>query len=170
MAPLPPSPRDPHPRVRSRGEREYPAALLARIAALCEASPDREACGFVVRTGEALEVLAVPNAADAAHAEDPVRFPRTARDSFLMDPDALLAAFERLAREGGEVLAVWHSHVDAPATFSEKDRDDALLDGEPALPGAEHLVLSVRGGRAVEARRYRFGGAGFLEAPLAGLG
>lgn len=144
----------------------YPPALLLRIAAACEASPGREACGFVVRRGADLEVEEVPNAADAAHAEDPAGHPRTARDAFLMDPDALLAVFERHAREGAEIVAVWHSHVDAPAIFSEKDQADALLDGEPALPGAEHLVVGLRGGRAVELRRWVFGGAGFVEAPL----
>lgn len=144
----------------------YPPDLLARIAARCEASPEREACGFVVRRGVALDVLEVPNAADAAHAEDPARFPRTSREAYLMDPDALLAIFEALAREGAEIVAVWHSHLEAPAVFSATDREDALLDGEPALPGAEYLVVSLRGGRAVETRRWVFGGAGFVEAAL----
>jgi len=135
----------------------YPAALLARIAAACERTPDREACGFVVRAaGGALDVVEVPNAA-----EEP-------RLAYLMDPDVLLATFERLAREGADVVAVWHSHVEAPAAFSARDREEALLDGEPALPGAEYLVVSVRGGRAVETRRYVFGGTGFVEAPLTG--
>ena len=83
-----------------------------------------------------------------------------------MDPDALLAVFESLGREGAEIAAVWHSHVEAPAVFSEQDRADALLDGEPALPGAEYLVVSLRGGRAAEVRRYAFAGARFVEAPL----
>jgi proteasome lid subunit RPN8/RPN11 len=144
----------------------YPPELLARIAARCEASPGRESCGFVVRRGAALEVEEVPNAADAAHAEDPLHHPRTARDAYVMDADALLATFERHAREGAEIVAVWHSHVDAPAVFSAKDQEDAILDGEPALPGAEHLVLSLCGGRAVEARRYVFGGLRFVEAEL----
>ena len=147
----------------------YPPDLLARLAARCEASPGREACGFVVRRGAALEVEEVPNAADAAHAEDPVGHPRTSREAYFMEPDALLAVFERHAREGLEIVAVWHSHVDAPAVFSAKDQEDALLDGEPALPGAEHLVFSLRAGVAVEARRYVFGGSRFVEAPLAPL-
>lgn len=144
----------------------YPAGLLADLAARCEASPGREACGFVVRRDASLHLEEVQNAADAAHAEDPVHHPRSSRDAYLMDPDALLATFERHAREGAEIVAVWHSHVDAPAVFSAKDQDDALLDGEPALPGAEHLVVSVRAGRAVEVRRYVFGGSRFVEAPL----
>jgi proteasome lid subunit RPN8/RPN11 len=145
----------------------YGPEVLAEIARRCEASPDREACGFVVRRGEALAVLEVENAADALHAVDPLSFPRGARHRYVMDPDALLATFEALAREGSDVVAVWHSHVEAPAVLSAQDRDDALLDGEPALPGAEQLVVAVRGGRAAEIRRWVFGGAGFVEAELA---
>ena len=40
----------------------YPPEVVARIVALCEAEPAREACGFVVRRGRALEVLQIPNA------------------------------------------------------------------------------------------------------------
>jgi proteasome lid subunit RPN8/RPN11 len=123
-------------------------------------------CGFVVRRDQGLDLVEVPNAVDAAHAEDPVRFPRTAREAYLMDPEALLAVFEALARDGAEIAAVWHSHVEAPAIFSEQDRAHALLEGEPALPGAEYLVVSVRGGVAAEVRRFAFAGGGFAEAPL----
>ncbi|MFT3914964.1 MAG: Mov34/MPN/PAD-1 family protein [Anaeromyxobacteraceae bacterium] len=144
----------------------YPPELLAHLAALCEASPAREACGFVVRRAGGLHGEELPNAADAAHAEDPLHHPRTSRDAYVMDPDALLATFERHAREGAEIVAVWHSHVEAPAVFSEKDQADAVLDGEPALPGAEQLVFSVRGGRVVDARRYVFGGTCFVPAAL----
>jgi proteasome lid subunit RPN8/RPN11 len=145
----------------------YGPEVLAEIARRCEASPAREACGFVIRRAAALAVVEVENAADVLHAADPVTFPRGARERYVMDPDALLATFAALAREGAELVAVWHSHLEAPAVLSEQDRADALLDGEPALPDAEYLVVSLRGGRATDVRRWVFGGAGFVEAPLA---
>lgn len=145
----------------------YGPEVLADIARRCEASADREACGFVVRRGAALAVVEVENAADRLHASDPVSYPRSGRHRYVMDPDALLSTFEAIARDGGDVVAVWHSHLDAPAILSEQDRADAVLDGEPALPGAEYLVFSVRGGRAVEARRWVLSGEAFGEAPLA---
>ncbi len=129
----------------------YDPELIARLRALCEADPGRESCGFVVRRGGALEVVQVPNVADRYHAADPGRFPRTSRDSYLMDPRAQLRVHEDLAASGGRIVAVWHSHVEAGAYFSEKDRADALVEGAPVLPDAEYLVLGLRGGKVVEA-------------------
>jgi proteasome lid subunit RPN8/RPN11 len=146
----------------------YPPDVVARIAALCEADPAREVCGFVVRRGNELEVVPVPNVADRYHDQDPERFPRTSRDSYLMDPKVQL----RLQREtdawGGEIVAVWHSHVEVGAYFSEKDRADAVVDGIQTMPGAEYLVLGVRGGRVTEAKRFRWDGSGFVERGLVG--
>ncbi|WP_242344279.1 Mov34/MPN/PAD-1 family protein [Anaeromyxobacter terrae] len=144
----------------------YGQEILARVRALCEADPEREACGFVVRRAGALEVLAVPNVADRYHAHDPAQFPRTSRDSYLMDPRAQLRVHEELEASGGEIVAVWHSHVEVGAYFSAKDRADAVVDGLQLLPGAEYLVLGVRGGRVDEVRRYRFDGGDFVEAKL----
>ena len=144
----------------------YGPELLDRLRALCEADPAREACGFVVRRAGALEVVPIPNVADRYHARDPERFPRTSRDSYLMDPRAQLRVHEELAASGGEIVAVWHSHVEVGAYFSEKDRADAVVDGVQLVPGAEYLVLGVRGGRVDELKRYRFDGEGFVEVPL----
>ncbi len=145
----------------------YGPRLLARIDALCEADPEREVCGFVVRRGGALEVVAVPNVADRYHEADPARFPRTSRESYLMDPRAQLRVHEDLAARGGEIAAVWHSHVETGAYFSEKDRADALVDGAPVLPGAEYLVFGLLAGKVREARRFRLEGGAFVEANLA---
>jgi proteasome lid subunit RPN8/RPN11 len=144
----------------------YPPEIVARLAALCEADPAREVCGFVLRRDGALHVVQVPNVADRYHAADPERFPRTSRDAYLMDPKEQLRIHRELEAWGGEIVAVWHSHVEVGAYFSEKDRADAVVDGVQALPGAEYLVLGVRGGRVTEARRFRFAGGEFAESPL----
>jgi proteasome lid subunit RPN8/RPN11 len=144
----------------------YGAEILARLRALCEADPAREVCGFVVRRGGALEVVAIPNVTDRYHAADPERFPRTSRDSYLMDPRAQLAVHREAASGATEIVAVWHSHVEVGAYFSEKDRADALVDGAPVIPGAEYLVVSVRGGVVADARRYALDGGLFVELPL----
>lgn len=146
----------------------YAPELLLRIAALCEADPEREACGFVVRRapGATLEVIAIPNAADRFHAADPATFPRTGREAYVMDPEAQLRALRELDATGGAVVAVWHSHVDVGAWLSAKDRADAVVDGVPLMPGAEYIVLGLRGGKVTEARRYRRDGAEFVEAAI----
>ncbi|MFL5271148.1 MAG: Mov34/MPN/PAD-1 family protein [Anaeromyxobacteraceae bacterium] len=146
----------------------YPPDVVARIASLCEADPAREVCGFVVRRGSELEVVPVPNVADRYHATDPEHFPRTSRDSYLMDPKTQLRLQRETEAWGGEIVAVWHSHVEVGAYFSEKDRADAVVEGIQTMPGAEYLVLAVRGGRVTEARRFRWDGGGFVEAELAG--
>ena len=147
-------------------ETVYPPDVVARIAALCEADPAREVCGFVVRRGARLEVVPIPNVADRYHAADPERFPRTSRESYLMDPKAQLSLHREIDARGGEIVAVWHSHVEAGAYFSEKDRADAVVDGLQTVPGAEYLVLSVRGGRVVEAKRFRWDGATFVQSAI----
>lgn len=149
------------------GPAAYPPEVIARIAALCEADPGREACGFVVRRGRALEVVAIRNAADRYHAADPAAFPRGSRHAFVMDPRDQLRVLRELDAWGGEIVAVWHSHVEARACLSDADRREAFPGGAPAVPGAEHLVLAVRAGRVAEVRRYRLHGGALAEAPLA---
>ncbi len=144
----------------------YTPEIVARLAALCEAAPDREVCGFLLRRDGALHVVPVPNAADRYHAVDPARFPRTSRDAYLMDPKEQLRVHRELAERGGEIAAVWHSHVEVGAYFSAKDRADAAVEGQPAVPGAEYLVLGVRGGRVTEVRRFTWDGRDYVDAPL----
>jgi proteasome lid subunit RPN8/RPN11 len=138
----------------------YGPEVLGAIALACEADPSREACGLVVLRGGALEVLVVRNAADELHAIDPASFPRTSRDGYVLDARAQLRILRGLDATGGRVVAVWHSHVEAGAWFSEEDRAGAVIEGEPVLPGVEYLVFAVRGGRVADRRRYRrLGGA-----------
>jgi proteasome lid subunit RPN8/RPN11 len=145
----------------------YDGEIIVRMVELCEADPHREVCGFVLRRGGALHVEHVVNAADRHHDADPVRFPRTSRDSYLMDPMDLLRVYREIESGSAEIAAVWHSHVEVGAYFSAKDRADALVNGSPAVPGAEYLVLGVRRGRVAEVRRFRWDGAEYVEAPLA---
>lgn len=144
----------------------YGAEVFARIASFCEADSTREVCGFVVRRGpdSPLDVIAIPNVADRYHTADPTSFPRTSRDSYLMDPRVQLRVLEDLDRAGGAVVAVWHSHVDVGAYFSAKDRADTVVDGIQLIPGAEYLVLGVGAGKVTEAKRYRYDGGGFVES------
>ncbi len=144
----------------------YGPEVLARIGAFCEADPQREVCGFVVRRGPGspLEAIAIPNVADRYHAADAGNFPRTSRDSYLMDPRAQLRVAQELDRAGGAVVAVWHSHVDVGAYFSPKDQADAVVEGLQLIPGAEYLVFGVSAGKVTERKRYRFDGAGFVES------
>jgi proteasome lid subunit RPN8/RPN11 len=137
---------------------------VARIVALCEADPEREACGFVLARGREHEVVAVPNAADRYHAASPELHPRTSRDGYVMDAHALLRIHRSIDATGARMVAVWHSHVGCDADFSDQDRADALAGGAPVLPGVEYVVVGLRRGRATEVRAFRFDGSDYVPA------
>src|SRR5439155_386689 len=89
------------------------------------------------------------------HARDPITFPRTARNAYYMDPiDAL--RLNRLADEGFAFAVIYHSHPNAGAYFSETDRGQALIKGEPAYPGAVYVVVSVVGREVKALAAYRW--------------
>jgi len=133
----------------------FPPALRQRLARAAESDPGREVCGFVVRRSHGeLEVTPVPNAVP----------PGQAPTTFAMDGAAQLRVLRRLEEEGGEVVAIYHSHLEATAEPSAADLAGAVCEGRPVWPGVEHIVIALRGGRVADIRRYRLAGAGF--APL----
>ena len=105
-----------------------------------------ESCGVVVARGDERRRLRCRNVQNDLHARDPERNPRTARTAYHIDPQDLLR-IGRLESEGFGVAVIYHSHVDAGAYFSETDRRQALMDGEPTYPGTIYLVTSVVAGR-----------------------
>jgi proteasome lid subunit RPN8/RPN11 len=145
----------------------YDPPLLARIAALCEGDPGREVCGFVVRRRRALEIAPIANVADRGSGRDPAAAGRTSRNRYAMDPVAQLRLFKELASSGGEIAAVWHSHVESCASFSDEDRAEACAGGGQLIPGADYLVFGIQSGRVAEVRRYRFAGGEWIESALA---
>jgi len=116
----------------------YDPEIVARLAALCEVTPDREVCGFLLRRDGGLHVLPVPNAADRHHAVDPDRFPRTSRDSYLMEPKEQLRIHRELEEWGARSSRSGTRTSRWGAYFSAKDRADAVVEGQPAVPGAEY--------------------------------
>jgi glutamate-1-semialdehyde 2,1-aminomutase len=114
-----------------------------------------ECCGVILTRGAERRVVACRNVQDQMHARDPITFPRTARNAYYMDPlDAL--RLNRLVDEGFEFGVIYHSHPNAGAYFSETDRAQALIRGEPAYPGAVYVVVSVLGREVKSLAAYRF--------------
>ena len=109
-----------------------------------------EACGFISgfpgEKGVCTKVYRMENILNRLHEEDPVRFPRNAREGYFIDPLSHLK-LERELKERGEVIRIiYHSHPDVGAYFSEKDHEDALWDGRPRYPGIHYLVCGITGG------------------------
>jgi proteasome lid subunit RPN8/RPN11 len=98
-----------------------------------------ESCGLIAgrasglpRGGsEAVQVISVTNVLHS-------------RVRFRMDPVQQLKAFNQIEEQGLELLAIYHSHPDGPATPSATDVSEA------AYPGVVHLIWSKSGERLGE--------------------
>jgi proteasome lid subunit RPN8/RPN11 len=149
----------------------FTAAELAAVQRQAEAEYPAECCGVVlVRGVQPAERALRPcrNIQDQLHRRDPGRHPRDARTAYYIDHGDLLE-ISRQESQGWTVSVIYHSHVDAGAYFSETDRRQALVDGQPTYPGAIYVVVAVDGGRAREARAFCWdaGRRDFVEVPLA---
>jgi [CysO sulfur-carrier protein]-S-L-cysteine hydrolase len=126
-----------------------------------------ESCGVILVRGAERRLLRCRNAQNELHARDPGRYPRDARTAYYIDPKDLLRIGD-LEREGFAVAVIYHSHIDAGAYFSETDRRQAVVGGEPAYPGAVYVVTSVVRGvaEAVAAFRWDAGRRDFVAMEL----
>ncbi|MGH7350240.1 MAG: Mov34/MPN/PAD-1 family protein [Candidatus Rokuibacteriota bacterium] len=129
---------------------------LVRVRAQAEAEYPAECCGVLLARGEAgSDRLLMPcrNIQDELHAKDRARHPRDSRTAYFIDPKDLLTIGRREG-QGYRVATIYHSHVDTGAYFSPTDRQNALINGEPAYPDAVYVVLSVVEGRVGDAAAY----------------
>jgi proteasome lid subunit RPN8/RPN11 len=129
---------------------------MAQVQAHAVAEYPAECCGVLLirsETPSARVLMPCRNIQDELHAKDPERHPRNSRTAYFIDPKDLLAVGRREA-QGYAVAVIYHSHIDAGAYFSPTDRRNALIDGEPAYPGALYVVLSVSAGQVVDCRAF----------------
>ena len=129
---------------------------LARVQAQAVAEYPSECCGVLLARGApGSDRLLMPcrNIQNDLHTKDPARHPRDARTAYFIDPKDLLAIGRREG-EGYRVATIYHSHIDTGAYFSATDRQNALIDGEPAYPEAVYVVLSVVERRVVDAAAF----------------
>lgn len=126
---------------------EWAACLPHAIEWVAQAYPD-EGCGLILERDGEYRFLECPNLADKYHALDPETYPRTARTFYIIDPMEFVRAEDR----GERVAVVVHSHADVGDYFSDEDVAGALMPRispddplEPAHPGVDYLVVSVRG-------------------------
>lgn len=119
------------------------ASLAAIQAHARETYPD-ECCGMIIERDAREEVVRVSNIQNELHAQDPEQFPRTAAIAYTMGPEAapILLGAERGALR---LRAIYHSHPEHEAYFSEEDRKQAFGGwDEPNYPDAGQIVMSVR--------------------------
>ncbi|MGE5851389.1 MAG: Mov34/MPN/PAD-1 family protein [Candidatus Methylomirabilota bacterium] len=167
--------------MTATGERPvavYPlqSSQMAEIVAQAETGYPEEICGIVIgKPGvpDTYQVRQVRNIANQDRQRDSAGFERDARTAYRMDDREVLRVLREADDAGWDVVNFYHSHPDHDAYFSLMDRDRALrvvdpslrvgdpsgsetlrADKEPLWPGANYLVVSVRRGRAVDARYY----------------
>jgi proteasome lid subunit RPN8/RPN11 len=133
-----------------------PAAVLNELFAHAREAEPEECCGLVTGTTDApfLHVIRCRNDMTRHHQLDPVAYPRDGRQGFYMNEQDYLRAEDEAQARGERITAVYHSHVEAGAYFSEMDQDFA---GEPLypFPDADHFVVSVVGGKVVDHAVFR---------------
>lgn len=119
-----------------------------------------ECCGLILRSktdpAAPVRVRECVNAQNIHHRLDPRRFPRTARNAYFIDPADLLAIEQERRANGEVVAAIYHSHCDADAYFSEEDVHRALVGDDPLFPGVAYLVMSVWKDRPIGIKTFRW--------------
>lgn len=137
-----------------------PPLFLKQIRLQAEKDYPHETCGILTGPkNEKEKITAIypcRNVQDEYHSQDPANFPRTARTAYFIDPRNLLRIQRENREKGRDIRAIYHSHVDTGAYFSEEDQRIALSEGKPAYPGVSYLVVSVREGKAAEERLFQW--------------
>ena len=116
------------------------------FAAIAEHAKDaypEECCGVILGDDGGDEVHRLVNLQNTLHANDPETFSRDARTAYTLDPKELEAVLQQAERRGLAFKALYHSHPDHDAYFSDEDRACATPFGEPTYPDAAQIVISV---------------------------
>lgn len=131
---------------------------LIEIIRQAEAGYPEEICGIVIGkrgSPETYHVCQGKNVANQQRQKDTTGNERDARTAYSMDAHDIQRIQDEADQTGCEFLMFYHSHPDHDAYFSAMDRERALWpSGEPFWPDANYLVVSVRRGRAQEARYF----------------
>ncbi|MFT7676797.1 MAG: proteasome lid subunit RPN8/RPN11 [Planctomycetota bacterium] len=127
-------------------------SLRTKLESQALAAYPREACGLLVGKsechGRVHDVWSLPNRV----ADNP-------ESSFAMDPGELVAALGRAEAAGLEQVGFWHSHPDAAAIPSARDR-------AAAWPDSLQLIASIGARGLVELRGWRMDPSGPIEEGL----
>ena len=146
-----------------------PRATRDAIATHAEACYPEEACGFIFGSGAALKVVPMENIQNRLHRDDRAAHPRDATTAYYFDPGAMLRVMEEHEKAGIPLWAVYHSHPNHDAYFSDMDSAAAAPFGEPSYAGAIYLVLSVRDRNTVDLKAFDWSAADarYVEVPVA---
>ena len=136
--------------------------ILGQVVAYAIKHYPSEACGFLIgEKGQAsvTEFLPIKNSYDEMHAKYPETYPRTSKTAYLIDPREQQKTFDDVEKNGQEIKAIFHSHTDHDAYFSDEDRLVAAPWGDlegPMYPGVAYLVVSIYDRKLKELNLYEW--------------
>lgn len=102
-----------------------------------------ECCGIITGDTNTQTVHECKNIQNRLHNEDPAGYPRDARTAYMIDRDEFNSIISSSRDKGEEIIALYHSHPEHEAYFSEEDFAAQTVFGEPELPDAVHVIISV---------------------------
>ncbi len=126
-----------------------PRKITNQLLHQAQISPDEEICGLIGgKNGIPCHCYPVDNIA-----EHPER-------QFLLDPKQQIATLAKLRDCNEDLIAIYHSHPNAPATPSQSDIDMACY------PDALYLIISLNTKGVLELRCFKLNDQTFIELPL----
>jgi [CysO sulfur-carrier protein]-S-L-cysteine hydrolase len=139
--------------------RAFPPEVLAEMIRHLVAAWPQEGCGVILQALEAGEggtwrVVPMANASP------------TPRVAYAFAPEAWLQVCLEAESRREEVVCVFHSHVDASASFSAEDRRQAAPAGIPLLPQVSYIVVAIHGGWVLSASQSVWSAGDFRTVPL----
>jgi proteasome lid subunit RPN8/RPN11 len=133
--------------------------VMADMHAHAVGTYPNECCGLVIGHADGAQtVRRIRNIQDEMHAQDPERYPRTARTAYAGHPGDLRDALGTAESTGNQLAAFYHSHPDHDAYFSDEDVAQATPFGEPSYPDALQIVVSVYEGVVRSVKAFRWSG------------
>tara|TARA_B100000315_G_scaffold245127_1_gene270655 strand:- start:453 stop:914 length:462 start_codon:yes stop_codon:yes gene_type:complete len=104
-----------------------------------------ECCGVVLESAasDEQEVLRCKNIQNEIHKSDPEKNPRDAHTAYSISPADLLKIHGMMHKQHYKLKAVYHSHPDNKAYFSEEDYSFAAFNDEPIYPGTDYIIVSI---------------------------
>jgi proteasome lid subunit RPN8/RPN11 len=128
---------------------KIPKQLIDEMVAHAREDVPNECCGMVGgRDGEATKVIRVVNSAAS-----PLRYE--------MDPQGQFDALKEIEGDGGELLAIYHSHTKSAAYPSQTDVNQAQNWPEP-----DYVIISLAEADAPDVKSYRLADLEIADAEL----
>lgn len=123
----------------------YSSSILKQINSHSIEEYPFECCGSVLEdTASGRQIaLRCKNIQNELHESDPENYPRDAHNAYTISPEDILKINRMVYEQNYKLLAIYHSHPDNKAYFSEKDYSFAVFDQEPSYPGTDYIIVSI---------------------------